>query len=383
MRSVRVLGRITVLLVLVPVASPPPDALAQDSTGRPTVTSGDPAKPRGRRSRGRPKKVIRSTLPSGPERVPTASIIIRSYPPDAEVFVDGNLVGTTADDGELELSELRLGQHRIVLRKEGFREWAQTVTLRATEETQEFEPLLQSESSFALRDLSKLPAVHFGERLSGQITRDGVEARDGSGFYNEYVMRVAEPGSVLFTLAAKGTAPTLRIVDESNRPYPVQRIGEGVFQSGILPQPGVYFLQVLGAIDQSTYVAGEYAVTAVEERVARGEAPLAIGESDEGALEPTDRESAPGEYYDVWRFDGQPGARVRVAAESGTFTPGVTVRQGDRVVASSGAPKKGKKKGAADPAVDVQCDGGAYTVYVRSVDGAKVGPYRVSITPQP
>lgn len=381
MRPVRLLGGIAVLLMLAPVLAAPPDATAQDATGRPSVNSGDPARPRPRRPKPRPKKVIRAREKSDLERVPTSAVIIRSYPPGAEVFFDGALVGTTADDGELELSDVRLGQHRIVLRKEGYREWAQTVTLGSTGDVQEIEPLLQSESSQFFRDLAKLPAVELGERMTGQITREGVEARDGSGYYNEYVMRVAGPSAYLIALAAKGTAPTLRIVDDTNRPYGVQRIGDGVYQSVLLPGPGVFYLQVAAAIDQSSYVAGEYAITVHDERVARGEAPIEVGEVADGALEPTDRESAPGDYYDVWAFDGQAGARVRVAAESDAFSPGLTVLEGDRVVARTTVPKK-PKKNVEPAAVNVRLAGGRYTIYVRSVGGAKLGAYRVSVTTQ-
>ena len=117
MRSRPSLSRISILLVTGVCLALPPLSPGQDSSGRPTVTQDPSGRPKPRKPKPPPKKVIRAA--PTPDKAPTSSVIIRSYPPDAEVFVDGKLVGTTADDGELELSGLRLGAHRIVLNKDG------------------------------------------------------------------------------------------------------------------------------------------------------------------------------------------------------------------------------------------------------------------------
>ena len=363
--------------LLAPAYFAPVDLLAQDSTGRPTVNSPGPTpRPRARRSSGRPKKVIRGREATDVERVPTASVIIRSYPPGAEVILDGKNVGTTADDGELELSEVRIGQHRVVLKKDGFRDWAQTVSITKPGDV-ELEPLLQTESVQFYRESGRLPALEMGREVAGQISRDGFPSRDGKSFFNEFVLRTERPSSYLMTLRGRGVEPTLRIVDAGDQPYGVDGIGEGVYQSVVLPRPGLYYVQVAAPIDESSFVAGDYTLTVVEESVARGESPIAIGETREGALEPTDRTSGPKEYYDVWVLEGATTGKVRIAAESTDFTPALTVLRDGRGVAATA---QGKKKD--DGAVRLELSGGKYMVYVRSGGGAKLGRYRLSIALQ-
>ena len=362
--------------LLAPAVLLPTDALGQDSTGRPSVTTPNPPpRTRTRRPTGRPKKVIRGREATDVEKVPTASVIIRSYPPGADVYLNGKNVGTTADDGELELSDVRLGQHRVVLKKDGYREWAQTVSLTQPGDV-ELEPLLQTESIQFYRESGRLPVLEMGREVTGQISRDGFAGRDGKSFFNEFVLRAEGAGAYLLTLRGRGVEPSVRIVDANDQPYGVEPIGQGVYQSVVLPRAGTYYLQVAAPIDESSFVAGDYTLTVVEESVARGESTIAVGETRDGALEPTDRTSGPMEYYDVWVFEGD-AARVRIAAESAEFTPALTVLRDGRGVAATG---QGKKKDDGGIRLDLQ--GGKYTVYVRSASGNKVGRYRISITPQ-
>jgi hypothetical protein len=357
-----------------------PAATAQDSSGRQRYSVPDPpARTRLPRKRtGKPKKVIRAMPKVETDRTPTASVVIRSYPPGAQVLFDGREVGTTGDDGELELSDIRLGQHRIVLKKDGFREWAQTVTVTSAAEAQEFEPLLQAESPQYFRSTGKIPAVDVGRDVRGEIGRDGFPMRDGSGFYNEYLLRVAEPGAFLMTVKGEGIVPVVRIVDEGDRPYGVDKIGGDVYQSVVLPTPGNYYIQISAPVDESTLVAGGYTIKVLEERTARGESTLKIGDSVQGALEATDRSSGPEAYYDVWSFDAAGGERVRVVATSADFVPAVTLLQDGKAVTASG---KSKKKSDSSSLV-WQLKQGRYTVYVRSASGPKLGSYQLAVTPE-
>jgi hypothetical protein len=379
------LSRISLLLAVGACLALPPAVAAQDSSGRPTVTQDPSGRPKPRKPK--PKKVIRAA--PVPDAAPTSSVIIRSFPPDAEVFVDGKLVGTTADDGELELSGLRLGQHRIVLKKDGYREWAQTVALTSSTETEEIEPLLQSENAY-FRDVAKLPVLELGTELTGRITRDSIAAKDGKTFYNEYALRVSEPDAYIMVLKGLGSTPVLKLVDDSNVAYSIGPIGEGVFQSVVVPRPGIYFIQVTAPLDESSFSGGQYTLKVLEERAARAERPLAIGDTLSGTLDATDRLAGPGEYFDSFRLTGGTGAPVRIAVQSGgAFTPGLTLLLEGRVVATSGkADTKGKKKknepavtGAADAEITTTLNGGTYTLYVRSVAGAKTGTYQLSVTP--
>lgn len=378
MRSARALMWAALFALLASGLATPPESAAQDSSGRPSVSEPTPRTPRTRRPRTRPKKVIRGRATTDVERVPTASVIIRSYPPGAEVFLDGQLVGTTADDGELELSDIRLGPHKVVLRKDGYREWSQTVTLTSPGDV-EIEPLLQTESVQFLRASGKLPVIETGSEVTGTIGRDGFPKRDGSGFYNEYVVRVPEPTALLIVMSSRGVDPTLKIVDEGDQPYGIDKIGDGVYQSALLPRSGSYYLQVGGPVDESSFVAGDYTIRVLEERVARGETPIAIGETKDGMLEGTDLTSAPNEFYDLWSISADGGARVRIAVSSAAFKPGLTLMRDGRVVASTG--KKGKK-GEDASELSVRLDGGRYVLYVRSMDGGKSGAYQLSVSPQ-
>jgi hypothetical protein len=386
MRSRVSLPRISILLVAGACLALPTVAPGQDSSGRPTVVQDPSGRPKPRKKGTKPKKVIRAAPPA--DKAPTSSVIIRSYPPDAEVFVDGKLVGTTADDGELELSDLRLGAHRIVLKKDGYREWAQTVTLTSSTETEEIEPLLQSENAY-FRDIAKLPVVELGRELAGQISRDSIAAKDGKTFYNEYVLRVSQPDAYVIVLGAKGGSPSVRLVDESNITYSIESIGEGVYQSVVVPRPGHYYVQVMASLDESSFSGGQYTLTVIEERVARAERPLAIGDTLTGALAATDRLAGPGDYYDSYSLTGGSGSAVRIAVTSGgEFTPGLTLLLDGRVIASSGkADDKGKKKKKNEPVADgggaeirTTLNGGTYKLYVRSIAGAKKGTYQLSVT---
>lgn len=387
MRSGLSLSRISILLVAGACLALPPVAPGQDSSGRPTVTQDPSGRPKPRKKGTKPKKVIRAA--ATPDKAPTSSVIIRSYPPDAEVFVDGKLVGTTADDGELELSDLRLGAHRIVLKKDGYREWAQTVTLTSSTETEEIEPLLQSENAY-FRDIAKLPVVELGRELTGQLSRGSIGARDGKTFYDEYVLRVSEPDAYVIVLAAKGGSPSLKLVDDSNVAYSIEPIGDGVYQTVVVPRPGLYYVQVMAALDESSFSGGEYTLKVLEERMARAERPLSIGDTLSGALDATDRRAGPDDYYDSYSLTGSSGSAVRIAVTAGgEFTPGLTLLLDGRVIASSGkSDDKGKKKkkknepvaDAGGAEIRTTLNGGTYTLYVRSIAGAKKGSYQLSVT---
>src|SRR6185369_9686373 len=261
MPSVLRFAQISVLVALASSLALPPVATAQDASGRPTGGQEDTGRPKPRKPRPKPKKVIRTRAANDVDpAVPTSSVIIRSYPPGAEVLVDGNPVGTTGDDGELELSEVKLGTHRIVLHKDGYREWAQTVVLKSTTETPEFEPLLQSENPQFLRDVAKLPAVEFGKEITGHITRDSIATKDGKTFYNEYVITVEDPDAYIFLLKGRGVTPTLRLVDDKNVPSSIQHLSDEVYQSGVVQHPGYYFLQVMASLDETTFTSGDYSL---------------------------------------------------------------------------------------------------------------------------
>jgi hypothetical protein len=387
MGSVLRFARISVLAAVASSLALPPAAAAQDASGRPTGGGQDDSgrPPKSRRPRGKPKKVIRTRADNDRDpAVLTSSVIIRSYPPGAEVFVDGAAVGTTGDDGELELSEVKLGTHRIVLRKDGYREWAQTVVLKSTTETPEFEPLLQSENSQFMRDVAKLPAIEFGKEVTGRITRDSIGAKDGKTFYNEYVITIEDPDAYVVVLKGRGVAPSLKLVDDKNVPYAIQRLSEEIYQTGVVPHPGYYFLQVQAALDESTFTSGDYSIKVLEESEAHGARPIAVGAPADGALDATDLQSSPGDFFDQWSLAGQPGARVTISVNTkGGFTPALTLLLDGKVVATSGAVKEKKKKNEAPvdtTQIVTTLTGGTYTIYVRSVAGPKQGGYQLSVT---
>jgi hypothetical protein len=355
-------------------------AAAQSDDGRGSG-GGTTTTPRPRPKK-RPKKIIRARAADDVEKVPTASVIIRSHPDGAEVFVDGKMVGTTADDGELELSDMRFGPHLIVLRKDGYREWSQTVQLRSVDPV-EVLPLLQDLNAPVPRNLRNLPTITFGAAASGSLTRDDQTAPDGSGYYDEYTMKVADIDAFLIKLAANGFAPLLKIFDDDNRSYDVRAIGEGLYQSVSVPRGGTYFLRITSAIDESSFVGGDYTVTVISESASRASRAIAIGQTESGTLDTTDRASGASDYYDAWTFEAAAGTRVLISARSEAFTPGLTLLLNNSVVAtSSSGGSSSKKKGSSSssgPAIEQTLAGGTYTVYVRSLSGAKVGAYQLSI----
>jgi hypothetical protein len=355
------------------------EVAAQSDDGRGT---GSPTTGPRTRSKKRPKKVIRARAAGDVDKVPSASVIIRSQPDGAEVFVDGKMVGTTADDGELELSDMRLGAHHIVLRKEGYREWSQTVTLRTTDPV-EVLPLLQDLNAPVPRNLLKLPAIDYGKPATGSLSRDDVASPDGSGFYDEFVMKVPDIDAFLITLTAVGYSPTLKIFDDDNRVYDVRPIGEGTYQSVTIPRGGTYFLRVSAPIDESSFVGGDYTITVRSESSSRAARSIAIGETLEGMLDTTDRTSGPGDYYDVWTFEAPADKRVVISVQTTAFTPGLTLLLNNSVVATSSIAKESKKKGSSPPptgpTIEQTLTGGTYTVYVRSLGGAKIGSYKLSV----
>jgi hypothetical protein len=368
---------VVVIAVVMSVCALADRAAAQSDDGRGTGNS--PTGPR--KPKKRPKKVIRARAAGDVDKVPSASVIIRSHPDGAEVFVDGKMVGTTADDGELELSDMRLGAHLIVLRKDGYREWSQTVTLRTTDPV-EVLPLLQDLNAPVPRNLLRLPALEFGAPTTGSLSRDDTAAPDGSGFYDEYQMKVPGVDAFLIKVTPATLTPTLRIFDDDNRVFDVRSIGEGTFQSVSVPRGGTYFLRISAPIDESSFVGGDYTVTVYSESSSRAAKSVSIGQTVDGELDTTDRTSGPNDYYDAWTFEAPADKRVVITVQSAAFTPGLTLLLNNSVVATS-TTKESKKKGstpaASGPTIEQTLTGGTYTVYVRSLGGAKVGAYRLSI----
>lgn len=358
-----------------------PSVLAQDAEGRGGggIPFGTTAKPK---PKARPKKRIRARAATDVERVPTSSVIIRSYPDGAEVFVDGKLIGTTADDGEVELEDMRLGGHLVVLKKPGFRDWSQTITLR-TSAPVEVNPVLQSLNTPILRDLTKIAVMEVGSPVSGQLAREDMEATDGTGFYDEFRFRIAGPDAFLLKVSAAGFAPSLKILDDDNRMFDVRPLAPGIFQTVTLPRPGTYYLRVSAEIDESSFVGGDYTILMRSEAALQAPQSIAIGETQEGALEETDRMRGPDDFYDVWTFEGRQGARVAVRAESTAFTPSLTLMHNNVTVASSGTAPKGKKKGTSGgPGVELDLQAGTYTIHIRSGGGARTGAYRLTVASQ-
>lgn len=357
-------------------------AAAQNSDGRDGggSTSSPTSTSRPRKPVRRPKKVI-PAQPTHDAKIPTASVIIRSHPEGADVFVDGKNVGTTADDGELELSELRLGPHLIVLRKEGFREWSQTVTLKTVDPV-EVNPLLQDVNAPMPRNLSKIPPIELGKSAAGELSRDDPSAPDGSGYYDEFVFRTQGPDAFIVKLKANGFTPTVAILDDDNHKYDVRSIGQNVYQSVSVPHAGTYYLRVSAAIDESSFVGGDYSVTMQSETVQRAAQEITIGGTVEGDLDVTDRMSGANDYYDAWTFQGVAGTRVTISATSDEFTPALTLLLNNSAVASSGKADAKKKKGSSAPpnAIDQSLESGVYTIYVRSAAGAKQGHYRLTVS---
>ena len=114
---------------------------------------------------------------------------------------------------------------------------------------------------------------------------------------------------------------------------------------------------------------------------------IAVGDTADGMLEPTDRLAGPGDYFDGWKFEAQAGLVVHIAAKTnGGFRPALTLLLDGKVVASSGSTssKSKKKKGAelAPDAAEINATltGGTYILYVRSDSGPKFGAYQLSIT---
>jgi hypothetical protein len=165
----------------------------------------------------------------------------------------------------------------------------------------------------------------------------------------------------------------------------VRPIGQGTFQSVTVPRAGTYFLRVSAAIDESSFVGGDYTLTVFSETQSRAARAVTIGETVDGSLDTTDRTSGPADFYDAWTFEAPAGARVVITAHSEAFTPGLTLLLNNSVVATSSARESSKKKGStpAGPSIDQTLTGGTYMVYVRSLSGAKVGPYRLSVSSAP
>ncbi len=367
-------------------------ARAQDASGRPTSVAGqdDSGRPPTRAKKKTPPKKVIKAQPDEAVKVPSSSVIIRSYPPGADVIIDGRNVGTTGDDGELELSEVAIGPHRIVLHKDGYREWSQTVVIKSTTEAEEIEPLLQSENPQFVRDIAKIPAIEFGEEITGQITRDSIAARDGKTFYNEYVMKVEDPDAYVITLRGHGGKAELRLVDDSNIPYSIESLGEDVYQTVFVPHPGYYYVQVVSKLDESTFATDDYKLRVLTESAAHAARPISIGETMRGFLEITDRQASPGEFVDAWTLNGEAGTLVRIAASSDSdLIPSLTLLLDGKVVATSGKAnakdKKKKKKGNSSdgngPAeIVTTLTGGSYTIFVRSASGSKTGAYELGVS---
>jgi formylglycine-generating enzyme required for sulfatase activity len=63
--------------------------------------------------------------------VTTGSLSVQSNPPDAQWFLDGNLIGTTPGKKE----KIEQGQHQILLKLDGYEQWSKTVSVKAKQKT--------------------------------------------------------------------------------------------------------------------------------------------------------------------------------------------------------------------------------------------------------
>jgi hypothetical protein len=80
-------------------------------------------------------RALRDSAPKTPAPVPRAPVagplLIKSTPAGAQVFLDGKPVGTTNAEGQLELPQLPLGEHKVRLTLSGFEDYEQTTSLLA------------------------------------------------------------------------------------------------------------------------------------------------------------------------------------------------------------------------------------------------------------
>jgi hypothetical protein len=106
------------------------------------LASGDAAEPRptpepGGPSQAPPRRGVPPT-PAYPDRNPDrradrfGAVAIRVQPADAAVFIDGERWDTPAGEDRLVL-ELSEGSHRVEIRKDGFKPYSTTITVRAGE----------------------------------------------------------------------------------------------------------------------------------------------------------------------------------------------------------------------------------------------------------
>lgn len=77
------------------------------------------------------------------------SIIVQTNPPEAEVYIDGRLIGLTRET-PLELDEILVGRHQIRIVKEGFRTLEREITIGPSE---------RSDFYGELEELDEVPAV--------------------------------------------------------------------------------------------------------------------------------------------------------------------------------------------------------------------------------
>jgi hypothetical protein len=93
------------------------------------------------RSAGATDELFRTLRESAPTPTPTPPkpppppvlglLLIKSNPAGAQAFLDGKPVGTTNAEGELELSQLPVGEHTVRLTLAGYEDYGQTTNLTA------------------------------------------------------------------------------------------------------------------------------------------------------------------------------------------------------------------------------------------------------------
>jgi hypothetical protein len=217
--------------------------------------------------------------------------------------------------------------------------------------------------------------------VSGQLNRDDMLARDGRGYFDEYALTVDKAEAFIVRLTATGFTPSVKLIDNNNKAYALVAVSPDVLQSVHVPSAGTYFLQVATPIDESTFAAGDYQLTVVTESVAYAARPISLGQTLDGVLEPTDQPN--GDYvFDSYSFDAAGPTRLRVAATSDAFTPGLLVMQGSTVLASTSTKDK-KKKGFSGSELTADLTGGNYTIQIRSAAGPKHGAYQITLSAAP
>jgi PEGA domain len=80
-------------------------------------------------------KALRDLYRPPPPPPSAGPVTIRSTPAEAQVYLDGRLVGTTNATGELQLQQVKPGTYKLRLAHAGYEDYEQTVTVTAGQAT--------------------------------------------------------------------------------------------------------------------------------------------------------------------------------------------------------------------------------------------------------